>query len=182
LEGLQAVLIGLHLAPPFFWGLNGVGVLAAIAWGIFMAVESVAMGWRAHQHGIVASFLIGTIFANVWCVPTYYFGRMAFLREGWMIGPVKIAAIILFAYAVTGIWVLWRGFNEPNIVKRPFFVSRFHASRNWNFLVGVALLWLPATFAAAMLPGTRLSDLKRETSYWIFFLVLIGLGFLFLRF
>ncbi len=181
MQGLLAVLIGLHFAPPFFWGLNGVSVLAVIAWGIFMAVEAVATSWRAQQHGIITSFLIGTLFANLWCVPTYYFGRIAFLEEGWMIGPVKISAIVLFAYALTGIWILFRGFNEQNILKQPFFVSRFYASRNWSFLVGVALLWLPATFAAAMLPGTHFSVLKREASYWIFFLVLIGLGFLFLR-
>jgi hypothetical protein len=137
--------------------------------------------WRAPPHGIIISFLLGTLFANLWCVPTYYLGRVVFLAEGWAIGPVRIAAIVLFAYALTGIWILWCGFNERDFGKQPFFVSQFHTSKSWTFLAVVALLWLPATFHAAMLPGTHVSHLKREASYWIFFLVLIGLGFLFLR-
>jgi len=180
--GFLAILIGLHFAPPFFWGLNGVSAKAAIAWAVFMAAEAVFSGWRAPQRGFVFSFFIGTVFASLWCVPAYYLGSLAFSLEGFVVGPVRIVAIILFAYVLTGIWILWRGFNEPNVVKRPFFVSQFHHSKNWTFIVGVALMWLPSTVFAMTLAGTRLSHLKREGSYWTFFLVLIALGLLFLRF
>jgi hypothetical protein len=177
-NALLAILIGLHFAPPFFFGLNGFSVRAAVLWAVFMAGEAVITGWRDAERGLVISFLIGAICASVWCIPTYYLGYIVSLQGG---RAVKIAAIVLFSYMVTGVWILWRGFNESNPLKQPFFVSRYYNSRDRGPLVIAVLSWLQATFFAATLPGTRLSYLKREAGYWVFFITLIILGFVFLR-
>jgi hypothetical protein len=121
LNALLAILIGLHFAPPFFFGLKGLPVRAAVLWAVFMAGEAVITGWRDAERGLVVSFLIGAIFASVWCIPTYYLGYIVFLQGG---RGVEIAAIVLFCYVLTGVWILWRGFNESsNPLKQPLFIS-----------------------------------------------------------
>jgi hypothetical protein len=94
---------------------------------------------------------------------------------------LRAVVIIVAAYILTGIWIVWRGFRE-HPVRAPLFVSQYRQTeKRFSYLVGVALHWLPATIFAATLPGTRLRHLKREAGYWLFFIALIVFGFLLLR-
>jgi hypothetical protein len=70
------VLMAISFAPPFLFGYNGAPFWTTILWSVVIAVETVGGGWRAPNKGIAGSFLIGCGFAAIWCIPTFFIGKI----------------------------------------------------------------------------------------------------------
>jgi hypothetical protein len=88
---------------------------------------------------------------------------------------VRILIIILIAYLLTGVILVWRD-ARADIVRQPTYASEYTARGRLSPLILMTFTWPAFTLAAWTLPGTRLSDLKKEAMHWLLFAVLVGAG------
>jgi hypothetical protein len=70
------ILMAISFAPPLYFGHIRAQFWTAILWSAVMSIETVYGGWRAPKGGTAGSLVIGTSFAALWCIPTYWLGRM----------------------------------------------------------------------------------------------------------
>lgn len=70
------ILMGISLVPPFLFGHSGAPFWSALVWCATLSVEAIWSGWRAPRGGIIGSLLFGLVPAALWCVPTYWLGRL----------------------------------------------------------------------------------------------------------
>lgn len=69
-------VMAISFVPPFLFGHIGAPFWTVILWSAVISVETVFGGWRAPKGGFVGSVLIGTGFAALWCLPTFFIGKM----------------------------------------------------------------------------------------------------------
>lgn len=70
------ILVGISFVPPFLFGHSGASFWSALVWCPVLSIETVWNGWRAPRGGIIGSLLFGLVPAALWCVPTYWLGRL----------------------------------------------------------------------------------------------------------
>jgi len=87
----------------------------------------------------------------------------------------KIITVVLAAYVITGIHFVWRDIRA-DVVRQPAYARDDTIRGRIKPLMIPGLMWLGFTIFACTLPGTRLKHLKRETTSWFLFAVLICSG------
>jgi hypothetical protein len=73
-----ALLMALNFGMPFAFGYFGdtsTPVWISLVWSPVMATQAVPTGWRAPKASMLGSWIVGTCFAALWCVPTFFIGR-----------------------------------------------------------------------------------------------------------
>jgi len=88
---------------------------------------------------------------------------------------VRILIIIVVAYLLTGLILVWRDVRA-HIVHQPAYAREYTVRGRLSPLILAIFTWPAFTLAAWTLPGTRLSDLKKEATHWLLFAVLVGVG------
>jgi len=76
MKALFIILMAVSFAPPAIFGHIGAPFWTAVVWSAVISAETVFGGWRAPKGGIVGSLLVGTGFAALWCIPTFFVGKM----------------------------------------------------------------------------------------------------------
>jgi hypothetical protein len=69
-------LMVISFAPPFWFGRVRAPFWSALVWCAVLSAETVLGGWRSPSGRIFGSLVFGSVLAAVWCVPTYWIGRL----------------------------------------------------------------------------------------------------------
>ena len=88
---------------------------------------------------------------------------------------MRILIIIVVAYLLTGLILVWRDVRA-HIVHQPAYAREYTVRGRLSPLILAIFTWPAFTLAAWTLPGTRLSDLRKEATHWLLFAVLVGVG------
>lgn len=81
---------------------------------------------------------------------------------------MKLALTILLAYAVTGIFFVFRDLTERNTQKITGFALNYRTGGGWLNLLVAWVSWLPATFISAYWKP-NLAEMRREGMTIVFF-------------
>ena len=169
LKAFAIFMLVLSFGPPFYFGHIRAPFWTAILWSAVISFELVAGGWRAPMGGFLGSLLAGTAFAAVWCVPTFFIGKLLPVP---FVGVIKWFVAVLLAYLATGVFCVARDFYERNPVRRKFYMINYKAGGDWkNLFVGGAL-WLPGIIINGY--WKPVSKMGREVVAVFFFLFAIA--------
>jgi hypothetical protein len=89
--------------------------------------------------------------------------------------PLKTIVVIVTAYLLTGIIFVLRDVCA-DIVRQPAYACEYTVRGHISPVILAVFTWFALTVFACTLPGTRLSHLKKEATYWLLFFVLVVAG------
>jgi hypothetical protein len=68
------VFLLMNFGLPVYWGATSAHPVYAALWAAGMAVFGIAIGWRAPNQGLIASFLVALAFSFSTCTFAYVLG------------------------------------------------------------------------------------------------------------